>query len=190
MILFGPSGCGKTSLKKRIIELDPRFMRFITHTTRSPRPNELTGVDYHFVSQQHFSSLVDEGKLIEHMVYNNAHYGSAKQELELITSLGKVPILDIDYRGVKCFRDFLGKDGVWCVYVLVPDDTTLRARLLSRKSESVQSLESRMRISKAEIALIEAERIYDISVVNDDFDRAASSILSLSSNIYSDQSAE
>ena len=101
IILTAPSGAGKTSITRYLLDKYPALSFSISAATRSPRGQEVDGIDYHFMSVDEFKQKIDEDAFIEwEMVYEGCYYGTLKSELDRIWSLGKIPMLDIDVQGI------------------------------------------------------------------------------------------
>lgn len=148
IILAAPSGAGKTSITKYLLEQYPRLAFSISATTRAPRGAEQDGVDYHFLSLAKFEGLIYQNEFLEYeMVYQGVYYGTLKSELERIWSMGKVPILDIDVKGAIHVQQQLGSQSL-SIFIMPPSIAALKERLLNRKTETAESIQTR--IDKAE----------------------------------------
>jgi guanylate kinase len=148
IILAAPSGAGKTSITKYLLEQYPRLAFSISATTRAPRGAEQDGVDYHFLSLAKFEGLIYQKEFLEYeMVYQGVYYGTLKSELERIWSMGKVPILDIDVKGAIHVQQQLGSQSL-SIFIMPPSIAALKERLLNRKTETAESIQTR--IDKAE----------------------------------------
>jgi guanylate kinase len=148
IILAAPSGAGKTSITKYLLEHYPRLAFSISATTRAPRGAEQDGVDYHFLSLAKFEGLIYQNEFLEYeMVYQGVYYGTLKSELERIWKMGKVPILDIDVKGALHVQQQLGGQSL-SIFIMPPSVAALKERLLNRKTETAESIQTR--IDKAE----------------------------------------
>jgi guanylate kinase len=173
VVISGPSGSGKTTICKRLRE-DPRVHFSISATTRAPRPGEMDGRDYHFITRERFRDLIAQGAFIEHAdVYGNM-YGTLRAPMEEALARGDVFLLEIDVQGALQLMS-LGVPGVY-VFIAPPDFNELRRRLENRRTESPEALERRLQ--KAEDEWRERNR-YDRIVVNDDVQRAVGEIREL-----------
>ena len=103
-VLSSPSGAGKTTLTKKIAENNRGFAISISHTTRKPRPNEIDGVDYHFVSKEKFEKLIKEKNFYEHDKIFDNYYGTSRSLVQSKLEKGKNVILEIDWQGAKEIR--------------------------------------------------------------------------------------
>eukprot|EP00667_Euglena_gracilis_P030776 EG_transcript_43255 len=135
LLVTGPSGVGKGTLIKLLMAAHPATFGFsVSHTTRSPRPGEADGVDYHFVSQEHFQRLLLESAFVEHAHVHGNYYGTSKAAVDHVRQAGRVCILDIDVKGAKQVHaaklDFLK------VFIKPPSREHLRSRLLGRGTET------------------------------------------------------
>ena len=148
IILAAPSGAGKTTITKYLLERFPRLAFSISATTRSPRGTEQDGVEYHFLSLAKFEGLIYQNEFLEfEQVYEGVYYGTLKSELDRIGALGKVPVLDIDVKGAIHVQKQLG-DTSLSIFIMPPSVDALRERLLNRKTETPESIQTR--IDKAE----------------------------------------
>ena len=102
LVLCGPSGAGKSTLMKLLTsEFREQFGFSVSHTTRSPRPGEQTGQDYHFTARIDMEALIEEGAFLEHAVFGGNMYGTSRASVAKVANQGKICILDIDMQGVK-----------------------------------------------------------------------------------------
>ncbi len=108
LVLSSPSGAGKTTLSKKIQQSDNSFEISVSHTTRKPRPNEVDGLDYHFVSKEKFKSLLKENAFYEHAEIFGNYYGTSKSSINKITEKKHNVLFDIDWRGARKIRKKIG----------------------------------------------------------------------------------
>ncbi|MCP3867428.1 MAG: guanylate kinase [Gammaproteobacteria bacterium] len=166
-IVSAPSGAGKTSLLKALLESESGLQLSVSHTTRPMRPGEVDGRHYHFVDQDRFSRMVDEGAFVEHArVFDNS-YGTAEGEVRGLLEAGMDVILEIDWQGARQVRSRF-PDAV-SIFILPPSREALRERLSQRGQDSKDVIERRMGKSRSEM---EHFAEYDYLVVNDRFDQA------------------
>ena len=104
IVISGPSGVGKDTLIKRMLELDKSLRYSVSCTTRPPRPGEVDGVDYSFVSRERFEQLVDEGAFLEHATYNGNLYGTLAERVEREREAGHDVVLKIEVQGAEQVR--------------------------------------------------------------------------------------
>ncbi|MCJ1315221.1 hypothetical protein MMC15_000537 [Xylographa vitiligo] len=171
VVISGPSGAGKSTLLKRLFADHPSTFGFsISHTTRSPRPGETNGVEYHFAPRQQFMELMDEGGFIEHAKFGGNYYGTSVKAVRDIAEKGRICILDIEMEGVKQVKrtDLNAR----FLFLSPPSLEVLEERLRGRGTENEDSLQKRLTQAKAEMEYAKGEGVHDKVVVNDDLDRA------------------
>jgi guanylate kinase len=174
LIVSSPSGAGKTTLCRRLLGEFPDVRFSVSHTTRTPRPNEIDGRDYRFVSADAFDAMVQHDEFIEWAHVHGNRYGTAHSEIAAASLFGYDVVFDVDYQGAaQIKRQYPEAVGV---FVLPPSLEELRRRLVSRGTETPESLERRFKAAIGEIrhALADApERShFDFLLVNDDVDGA------------------
>ena len=170
IIISAPSGTGKSTIIGRIID-DPalRLEFSISATTRSPREGEVNGVHYHFLSVEEFKDAIANDGLVEYEeVYPGRFYGTLKSEIARIQEKGNNAILDIDVKGGVNVKRMYG-DKARSIFIMPPSIETLRQRLLSRATDSIEAINQR--VDKAAFELTFSDK-FDNQVVNDDLDKA------------------
>ncbi|XP_040569463.1 guanylate kinase isoform X1 [Lepeophtheirus salmonis] len=191
LVLCGPSGSGKSTLIKKLTAEFPTAFGFsVSHTTRSPRPGEVHGSAYHFVTREVMKDMLSKGEFIENAEFSGNMYGTSFAAVESVVSDdSKICILDIDAQGVrqvKVKEEFLQP---LYVFINIPSMEVLEERLKSRNTETEESLARRMSAAKAEIEYGTTTGVFDTVIVNDDLDRSynelKSFILSRISHIIS-----
>jgi guanylate kinase len=136
----------------------------VSCATRSKRPNEIEGEDYYFISEDDFRQKIKEHAFAEwEMVYEGKYYGTLKKELERIWALGQVPILDIDVKGAIHVQDEYPINTI-SIFIEPPSVEALRKRLISRGTETAESLEARVSKSAYELSFKEH---FDKVILND-----------------------
>ena len=165
-ILSSPSGAGKTTISRMLLEQDRRLRMSVSATTRSPRPGEIDGRDYHFLDQAEFDRRVREGDFLEWAHVFGHSYGTPKAEVKAGLKDGKDYLFDIDWQGTQQLYQKLERDVVR-VFLLPPSIEELRRRLTSRGTDSAEVIAARMERAKAEISHWDG---YDYVIVNDDID--------------------
>lgn len=178
IILSSPSGAGKTTLCNRLRGEFPQLRFSISHTTRKPRPTEVDGREYHFVTEGEFQTMVKMGAFAEHACVHGNYYGTSLREIEIARAASAPPTLtdqhrwtgvlfDIDYQGARQikanFPDAIG------IFVLPPSLGELERRLRGRGTEDEPTTQRRLEAAKREI---EHYGFFDYVVVNDDVDSA------------------
>lgn len=170
LVVSGPSGSGKSTICKRLLQ-DPRVVFSVSATTRKPRPGEVDGRDYHFLSADEFRARIAKGAFIEHAEVFGNLYGTLREPMEAAKARGQVYLLEIDVQGANQLRA-LGEEGVY-IFIAPPDFEELKRRLSGRGTESPEVLQRRLH--KAEDELRERHR-YDHVVVNDELERAVAEV--------------
>lgn len=171
LVLFGPSGCGKSTLKNRLLKDYPEKFGFsVSHTTRSPRPEETNGIEYHFTNREVMQKAIDAGEFIESAVFNQNLYGTSKKAVQDVLNTGKVCLLDIDMQGVISLK----KTDMDCYYIFVktPSLEELERRLRARGTETEESISRRLNTAKEELAYAEVPGNFHSVIINDDLDKA------------------
>jgi guanylate kinase len=174
IVISGPSGVGKDTLIKRLLQLDPNLRYSVSCTTRPPRPGEVDGIDYSFVSRERFEQLLGEDAFLEHAEYNGNLYGTLKARVEQARAAGHDIVLKIEVRGAEQVRE-KQPDGLF-VFLVAPSTVELERRRVQRNSESSEEIAERRKIAELEMQFASH---YDHVVVNDDVDRAAKEILAI-----------
>jgi guanylate kinase len=169
LIITAPSGAGKTSITHFLMKEFPVLSFSVSAATRNPRENEKDGVDYYFISIEEFKQKIKEKEFAEwEMVYEGKYYGTLKSELKRIWSMGKVPVLDIDVKGALHVQQQYPVNTL-SIFVEPPSVDALKARLLSRGTETEESLTARVSKASYEISFKDH---FDKIIVNDDLQAA------------------
>jgi guanylate kinase len=165
--ISAPSGAGKTSLVNALIEQDPSIQVSISHTTRTIRPGELNGVNYHFVDQTDFLAMLGQADFLEHARVFDNYYGTSQQWVEETLAKGLDVILEIDWQGAAQVGKLM-PDAI-AIFILPPSKMALERRLTGRGQDSPAIIDKRMSEAQSEMShYIEADYI----VINDNFDTA------------------
>src|SRR5580692_5524604 len=166
-VVAAPSGAGKTSLVKALMEREPRIQFSVSYTTRKPRPNEIPGRDYHFVSPERFADMVARDEFLEHaQVFDNC-YGTGVRTVEEALVNGEQLLLEIDWQGARQVRTRLPE--ARSIFILPPTRQALEQRLKARSTDSEAVIERRLRDAAQDLAHW-AE--FDYVVINDRFEQA------------------
>ena len=174
-VLSSPSGAGKTTLTKKIAENNKNFTISISHTTRKPRPNEINGKDYKFVSKQEFNDLVKEKNFFEYAIIFNNYYGTLKKPVLELLSQGRDVLFDIDWQGTQQLKKV--KDlSIVTFFILPPNIQALRERLLNRHEGQEKLIEKRMDKFNEETSHWNE---YNYVFVNDDLETCYEKILNV-----------
>lgn len=168
IVISGPSGAGKSTVVNCAIR-DRTDMCFSTSvTTRQPRPGEVDGKDYFFITDEKFREMVEQDALLEHAEYVSHSYGTPRAFVERQMEAGMNVILDIEVQGARQVRQKMPEAVM--VFIIPPDLEELRRRLIGRGTDSTETIEARLIRARQEYA--EAD-FYDYIIVNDDLDQAA-----------------
>lgn len=166
--LSSPSGAGKTTLSKRLLSQNPDVVLSISCTTRKPRPGEINGQDYDFISVDEFKKRIDEDYFFEWAEVFGRYYGTPKTPVLEAIDEGRDVIFDIDWQGAQIIADQAPEDAVR-IFILPPSLALLEDRLRKRGQDSDEVIRDRMNRAKDEISHWDE---YDYVIVNDDFARA------------------
>jgi len=170
-VVSGPSGAGKTTVLNRVMaELeDIRFS--VSHTTRSPRPGEKDGVEYHFVSRREFERLISEGSFLEWAEVHGELYGTSRDEYDRAVRAGMDLLLDIDVKGAdQVYQRF---DDAVTVFVIPPSYRDLERRLRGRGPDDEASFQRRLAVAGEEMSHF---RKYQYAIVNVDLEASVEAL--------------
>ncbi|MBP9022163.1 MAG: guanylate kinase [Spirochaetes bacterium] len=173
VIISAPSGAGKSTLISRIMKKDLRFSFSVSTTTRSPREGEKDGINYYFKDRKDFEKMIENDEFLEWAEVHGNLYGTSKKEVDRIHAAEKIPLFDIDVQGAKNIREKIA--GVF-VFIVPPSMEELKRRLLSRSTDSQETIELRIRNASAELAYA---GIYDYVIVNDSLETAENDFFSI-----------
>ncbi len=166
-VVSAPSGAGKTTLCRAVTAAVENLTHSISYTTRKPRPGEIDGRDYFFVSHERFQEMLNAGDFAEWAEVHSNLYGTSRRVLDDMVSRGLDIILDIDTQGAKQIKTKC--DPAVFIFILPPSLDILEERLRNRKSDREDEIRRRMGRSREEI---KDYRMYDYIIINRDFDRA------------------
>lgn len=162
MVVSAPSGTGKTTLCKELLRMFPGLRFSVSYTTRPPRPREMEGMDYRFVSQEEFAERDERGEFIEtEEIFGNS-YGTSRKDIEDILNDGGDVLIDVDTRGAKTLKEAWG-EGIF-VFILPPSHRDLQERLRRRGSEDEAAIA--LRLARA-VEEMNDNYWYDYVVFND-----------------------
>ncbi|MDE0573061.1 guanylate kinase [Demequina sp. B12] len=168
VVLAGPTAVGKGTLLRAVVDRDPNVWVSVSATTRSARPGERNGHDYHFVSDTEFDDLVSSDGLLEWATVHGKHrYGTPRGPVEQALAAGKPAVLEIDLDGVRQVKKTM-PDALF-VFVMPPSWDELVTRLEGRGTEDASERERRLATAREELAAVDE---FDVTVVNDDLDTA------------------
>lgn len=180
--MSGPSGAGKGTLVKELLHRVPDVWVSVSAATRGPRPGEVDGEHYFFVTPDEFERLAETGGLLEWAEVHGNRYGTPKERVEEKIREGKQVVLEIDPQGAFQVRD-LADDSV-LVFIMPPSTEELARRLAKRGSETKEQVAVRMRTAERELALVGK---YDHVVINDDIDRASAELAGIIRSYIDDE---
>lgn len=170
IILSSPSGAGKTTLARRLMDWDATLSFSVSATTRAPRPTEVDGREYHFITEPEFRDQIRDGNMLEHAEVFGNLYGSPRAPVETALQEGRDMLFDVDWQGAQQIRESaLGKDCL-SIFILPPSVAELEARLRRRGHDSDKVIAGRMQKSLAEISHWPE---YDFVLVNHDLEQTA-----------------
>ena len=170
IILSSPSGAGKSTLTRQLRDWDPTIRFSVSATTRAPRPGEVDGQDYHFLSEDQFRRDVTEGDMLEHAHVFGNFYGSPKGPVQTAIEGGQDVLFDIDWQGAQQIRNSVLGPHTLSVFILPPSIKELHRRLVTRGQDSDEVIAKRMQKSWDEISHWDG---YDFVLINDDLDKTA-----------------
>ncbi|XP_058035970.1 guanylate kinase [Ahaetulla prasina] len=171
VVLSGPSGAGKSTLLKKLLrDYDNVFGFSVSHTTRQPRPGEVNGKDYHFVTREEMQKEVEAGEFVEHAEFSGNIYGTSKAAIQAVQAQNQICILDIDLQGVRNIK----KTDLNPIYisVQVPSIEILEKRLRERQTETEESLQKRLQAAATDMELSKEAGLFDMIIINDDLEEA------------------
>ena len=161
VILSSPSGAGKTTITKKIQQKYQSFKISVSHTTRKPRPNEVDGVDYFFVSQEEFQKKIDENDFYEYAKIFDNYYGTSKEFVDKVIKDNDI-IFDIDWQGTKQLSKFKNLKLIK-IYLIPPNKNELKERLIKRNQDSSQEVDRRFKAFDEDIL---HWKDYDYIIIN------------------------
>lgn len=175
-ILAAPSGAGKSSLIKALLEKHDGNQSFpmqvsVSHTTRAPRPGEVDGVHYHFVTHEQFEQLIEQGVFFEYAEVFGNYYGTSRVTIEQTLHRGIDVFLDIDWQGARQVKALM--PDTCGIFILPPSTEVLRQRLNNRGQDSESVIDGRMEEAVSEMSHYNE---FDYVLVNDDFSTALSEL--------------
>jgi guanylate kinase len=166
-VVAAPSGAGKTSLVKALMEREARIQFSVSYTTRKPRPNEIPGRDYHFVSHERFQEMIANQEFLEHaQVFDNC-YGTGVRTVQEALSNGEQLLLEIDWQGARQVRSRIPE--AVSIFILPPSRAALEQRLKGRSTDSDAVIQRRLRDAAEDLGHWNE---FDYVVINDRFEQA------------------
>jgi guanylate kinase len=175
LVISSPSGAGKSTIARNLLEANIGMRLSVSVTTRQRRASEIEGVHYRFVSMKEFERLRQSDSLLEWAEVHGNFYGTPREEAETAMAEGRDMLFDIDWQGAQQLQEKMPADVV-SVFILPPTMDELQSRLNRRAEDSAEVIATRLANARAEIS---HWREYDYVVVNDDLNRAYSSVRSI-----------
>lgn len=173
-IVTAPSGAGKTSLVRSLLEMDKLVSLSISYTTRAMRPGEEDGEDYHFVSEERFLQMLEEGDFLESAEVHGARYGTSQTLVESVLAEGRDLVLEIDWQGAAQVRSLY--PSAVGIFVLPPSLDELARRLHNRAQDSSEVIARRLAAARDEISHVGE---FDYVIINDRFETAIHDLLAI-----------
>lgn len=174
IVLSSPSGAGKTTITKKIQQKFNSFKISVSHTTRKPRPNEIDGVDYNFVSHDQFKKLINDNKFYEYASIFDNYYGTSKKSVDKLVKTNDL-IFDIDWQGTKQLSKFPNLKLIK-IYITTKNKSDLRKRLLKRNQDSPSEVEKRLKSFDQDI---KHWSDYDYIIINENLENCFKQVESI-----------
>ncbi len=174
IVVSGPSGAGKSTLIRASLEEVPQLAYSVSATTRDPRPGEVDGRDYVFLSREEFERWIEEGRFLEWAEYSGNLYGTLDQKVEELLQTGRSVILEIELQGARQVRR--KRPDAAMVFVRAPSLDETRRRLTGRATETEEAVKARLATAVEEVA---ARDEFDYEVVNGDRERARKDMIEI-----------
>ena len=166
-IIAAPSGCGKTSLVEALIKKTKNLCVSVSHTTRPPRPDEVNGINYYFVSINEFEEMIKNNAFVEHATVFDNHYGSSTKLIREKLDEGIDVILEIDWQGARQVKENM--PNAISIFILPPSKEALLGRLQQRAQDNDETINKRMSDAQNQMQHFNE---FDYLVINDDFNSA------------------
>ena len=177
IIIAGPSGVGKGTIRKILMKNKSLNLVFsVSLTTRKPRPNEVNGKDYYFVSKKEFSKAIKEGDFLEYASFVGNYYGTSKKYVNKFRNKGKNVILEIECKGTKQILNKFDKKELITFFIVPPSIKELEKRIRLRSTESNEVIKSRLKKARSELKL---NKYFDYVIENDTPEKAANRIIKI-----------
>jgi guanylate kinase len=176
LVLSGPSAVGKSTVVRRLREQVPNLHFNVSATTRDPRPGEVDGIDYHFVSAEQFQKLIDSGELLEWAEIHGGLHRSGTPSAPVIeaAAIGQPVLIEVDLAGARSVKKAMPE--AITVFLAPPSWEALQQRLIGRGTETPETMARRLATAEAELA---AQDEFDVVVVNSQLDSACSQLVTL-----------
>ena len=178
LILSSPSGAGKTTISKKIQQKHKNFKISVSHTTRKARPNEVNGVDYHFVSKNEFKKMIESGDFYEYAKIFDNYYGTSKKNIKELMKNNFDILFDIDWQGTQQLSKFKELK-LLKIFILPPSKEELEKRLKSRNQDNTSTIQKRLK--SYDLDKLHWNE-YDYVITNDNLDSCYNQIEKILSN--------
>ncbi len=172
LIVCAPSGTGKTSLVNELLKADPKIKLSVSCTTREPRPGEVDGREYHFVTEQKFEQMVEHGEFLENALVHGNRYGTSQRWIADQRAAGADILLEIDWQGAAQVRKLIPE--AIGIFILPPSFDTLLARLNKRAQDPPDVIARRLAAAREEISHFSE---FDYVIINDEFNEAVQDLI-------------
>ena len=176
VVISGPSGAGKDATLRRMRGLGYPFHFVVTATTRPRRPNEVDGVDYHFVSKQEFAEMLERGELLEHAIVYGQHKGIPRKQVQEALESGKDVIMRIDVQGAATIRRLVPEAVL--IFLTASSEEELEQRLLARGGDTSEQLQRRIATAREEMRCW-PESDYVVANRDGELDQAVDDVLAI-----------
>lgn len=174
IVITAPSGAGKSSLIAAALKADPALRLSVSYTTRSPRPGEQDGREYHFVDEKAFLAMLERGEFLESAEVHGNRYGTSDKAITRELAARHDLILEIDWQGAqqvrRLFPDCIG------IFILPPSIDELERRMQKRGQDSAEVIRRRMAVARDEIS---HSPEFDYAIINKDFDEASQDLVAI-----------
>ncbi|AHJ30305.1 guanylate kinase [Nodularia spumigena UHCC 0039] len=171
IVLTGPSGVGKGTLMQALLKRHPELYYSVSVTTRSPRPGEINGENYYFISRTKFEQLVSQGEFLEWAEFAGNYYGTPREAVLNQVRSGNLVVLEIELKGARQIRTSF--PSALSIFILPPSLNELESRIRGRAQDSEEAIARRLRRAQEEI---QAADEFDVQIVNDDLETALKAI--------------
>ncbi|VDD78007.1 unnamed protein product [Mesocestoides corti] len=183
VVLSGPSGAGKSTLLKMLMDNFPNSFAFsVSHTSRKPRPGEVHGKHYNFVSLDEMIKDIEDGKFLEYAEFAGNYYGTPRDAVTSVLDSGRICILDVDANGVRSIHAAEPPLNARFVFIGPPSLEELERRLRDRGTETNDTIQSRLRQAAIDMEFAnspQGKRIYDMYIVNENLEDAYEKLFAL-----------
>ena len=175
LVMSSPSGAGKTTLSRKLLATDKNITMSVSVTTRSPRPGEIEGKDYFFITKDRFAQMRDRNELLEYAEVFGNFYGTPRKPVEEALGKGRDVLFDIDWQGTQQLAQAM-EDDLVRLFILPPSAEELQNRLINRAQDSPSVVAKRMAEASREISHWPE---YDYVVVNDDVEGSHQQVMAI-----------